>query len=818
MHGTFRADPKALATPAVPLDSLEGGRAIRLQGRLDLAEVFGGYNEYDEAYLSASVTARQACRVWMAASADWWMQWWLNGRLVIDTTRTGNGSHPLGPLDWLIDLDLQAGENKLCARIIGGGKSFSMRLTDPFTVWKHIAQYRKNAEPASAESAADGLRVIQHRLYEKFVRADGGEGLARQAAGLAEALNAEGRWPDVEYDNSAAAAWGPMDHVVKLATLSRAIAKASDPPAEWLDTARRALDAWTREGFFAPNWWHNRIGVPGTMATILLALQPHLDAERWTAGLDVLRQVEVEHGRMRKDGGTCIGWMTGANTLWIAERAIVLACLTDRPELVEVAQLRAAEQCRFSDHAGIQTDGSYHLHGPQMQAGGYGTVHAASAASLAWILSGTPWGFSDDALEPVSRFVLDGLQWFVVADRMNPAVQGRAIARKSGTGLDRRLLEMARRLAPADPANREELEALIARLEHGNGPALSGNRMYGRSDMMVHRRTGWVASVSGVSKRTEATESINDENILGAHINEGMTLLWRRGDEYDGIFPVWDWEKLPGVTCIQNGDMPAPDEFRQPGKTAFVGGVSDGDAGLFAFDFTSLHDDPPLTARKAWFFFDDLCVWLGAGIHADTVHPVFTTLAQRRQHGDMQTSPDGAANAWCWHDRIGYIPLDESPRVNQCRAQTGSWHRINRQYAEETLSIPVFSRWIDHGANPVAVGYAELIATDVDSAHMPDLAAYPPVRVLANTPALQAAEHPDDDLLMAVFYEAGELSVQRGRVLSVEQPCTVLIRDLNGDALITASDPAQTHDTIRLTFDGVTHSLRAATPCRRQRG
>ena len=84
------------------------------------------------------------------------------------------------------------------------------------------------------------------------------------------------------------------------------------------------------------------------------------------------------------------------------------------------------------------------------------------------------------------------------------------------------------------------------------------------------------------SQRIAINESINGENLLGAMMGDGATTLYRRGDEYADIFPVWDWNKVPGTTVEQV--PPSRDELKVKGKTSFVGGVSDGTFGMCAMD------------------------------------------------------------------------------------------------------------------------------------------------------------------------------------------------------------------------------------------
>src|SRR5690606_24867433 len=92
------------------------------------------------------------------------------------------------------------------------------------------------------------------------------------------------------------------------------------------------------------------------------------------------------------------------------------------------------------------------------------------------------------------------------------------------------------------------------------------------------------------------------------------------------IYPVWDWQKIPGTTVVQKPELPHWKEIAKKGLTDFVGGVSDGEYGAATFDFASAHD--PLKARKSWFFFDREYVSLGAGIKSEASYPVVTTINQ----------------------------------------------------------------------------------------------------------------------------------------------------------------------------------------------
>lgn len=72
------------------------------------------------------------------------------------------------------------------------------------------------------------------------------------------------------------------------------------------------------------------------------------------------------------------------------------------------------------------------------------------------------------------------------------------------------------------------------------------------------------------------------------------------------------------------------------------------------------------------------------------------------------------------------------------------------------------------------------------------------IQVLKNTEEIQAVKHIGLNMLQAVFYKAGTLSVN-GLFLHVDQPCTVYIKELNTKSpVLYLADPAQEHTTVHV--------------------
>ena len=76
-----------------------------------------------------------------------------------------------------------------------------------------------------------------------------------------------------------------------------------------------------------------------------------------------------------------------------------------------------------------------------------------------------------------------------------------------------------------------------------------GHKHFWQSDYSVHYNRTYFTSLRMCSKRTAGMEmNVNGENLLGYYLPFGLTYIYRHGDEYQDIFPVWDWGRLPGVT------------------------------------------------------------------------------------------------------------------------------------------------------------------------------------------------------------------------------------------------------------------------------
>ncbi len=667
------------------------------------------------------------------------------------------------------------------------------------------------AETRAGAAEPDELHVVRQRyMAELLDTAPDDNAVAR----LLETIRADGSWPGIDYQDVSRTGFQHAEHLANMRQLGLAFRHPGSThhqaPAV-RDAALAAFDFWIEHDFICENWWWNEMGTPRRMVDILLLLDDALDDTRRAAGTRIAARARL--------GG--VGARPGGDFIQIggimAKRALFEH---DADAFAQAIELMEA-QVKITTGRGVKPDLSLqHRHDRVTSTLTYGRGYASSFADLAAKVHGTRFAFSDASLELVIDFYLDGIHRSMAHGRfpdpqqLNRGVTRRSALRPVGPGVPEEL-------AAVSDYRRGELETLAAVRRGKAASDFRFNKFFWSSEYFTHQRPAYFTSVRMYSRRNHNVEQpYNEEGLKNHYLADGSNFLIRTGDEYLDLFPVYDWRKIPGTTVAQKPEMPPPGAIQQRGRTDFVGGVSDGLYGAAAFDFVSPLDG--VRARKAWFFFDDEYVCLGAGIECDADHPVATTLNQTRRRGDLRIaaadrhfSPERGEHVvpdthWIWHDGVAYLfPEPAEVHLNNDTAR-GSWRSINRQrrYTDETVEEDVFTLWLDHGRRPRDGGYAYRVMPGIAAERVADAAQQPAVAILANTPALQAVAHAELGLALFAFYEPGAVEWAPGLQIAVEQPVLVLLRTDEGRiARIAVADPARKHDVVRLS---VTAPLAAA--------
>ena len=603
-------------------------------------------------------------------------------------------------------------------------------------------------------------------------------------------LQEDGRWPDVDYKNRDRARWLTVEHLSRVRTMAAAYAHEGHVlkgDRALLGKIHSALDHWLAGRYRNPNWWHNTIGVPVAMSDIATLIDEELADERRKGVIAIIGQCRI--------GGT------GANLMDQAKIVMIKACLDGDAALVSRASKAIANEISVGRREGIKDDWSFHQHGACSQPLSYGRVYLSVLCQVGWLTRGTPYEIPEGKRAIVSQFFLNGIQWMTRGIYTAPSTIDRQVSRSGALRGSGDFRDMLRQWIVADPDHAEELRALLA-CQDGKAEPLVGFRHFPRSDLTIHHRPGFAFFLKTRSKRVKGTERGNGENLRGRpFLHTGDHYIIVDGAEYTDMPPVWEWQRLPGLTMYDG----APGIAAQ----AFVGGVGDGASGLTAMDYKR-----SVGVRKLWAYHGDLIVCLLGGWQDTTgKRGLRTTLDQCRLDGDVRVNVGGRTEPlgtgehqlkdvrWVLHRGIGYVPLSPAAMSIRLGEVEGSWHSINVSQEKTAVKENVFLCDLLHGASPAASGF--LIAPGTTAKGLGKLATEPPYTIIRNDRDVQCVRF-DDGVLMAAFHAPGEIALNGEPILSVGKPCLAL---WSGKELRLA-DPTNPREDVpaNVTWCGMKHS------------
>ncbi|CAF1424625.1 unnamed protein product [Rotaria sp. Silwood1] len=439
------------------------------------------------------------------------------------------------------------------------------------------------------------------------------------------------QWPDLNYSTRGPENWDPVLHMFRISTMTAALTvpggRENDTVLLW--AVHCALRVWIEQDWQNPNWWWNYIQDPLIATGIMLML----GVERMSSEeINAIITMSYRANWWIKD------WGGGANLVWELQVQLYRGLATSNYSAVAQGfeVMWNTVQIQNLSTWGVQTDWSYHFHGPQILTGAYGDAWATNILHFHLATRGTQYALSQDRIDIFGRFLTEGDAWFTMGSVWTWGILGRVIDRGVHVWYTHLFPSDQLRALAMDVSSAYTALALLDyadRLEHRHeARPLVGNRHFYTSDFQVHRRGNWTAALKMHSFRTIATECDNNENLNGEHIGDGVLNLYTRdaqygsGEEYENIFALLDWKTINGITV--EADTPLVRCNR--GKlamlnTTFVGGVSDGHYGTAIMD-TAAHN---LMAKRTWHFYDDFIIALANGIEDNTTALLQTTVASR---------------------------------------------------------------------------------------------------------------------------------------------------------------------------------------------
>ena len=613
-------------------------------------------------------------------------------------------------------------------------------------------------------------------------------------------LQPDGSWPDIDYADSAQSDF--REHAVRLKQMAIAYVSPSNEgyhnPA-LLDKLQSAFEFFYPKKWKTGNWWYGEIGIPNDYMAALLLLKYELKKE-----------ARLRYAGFLKDA-TNNPSHQGMNRVWVSRITIVKACIEDNYNLAKKGFLSVASTLTIAEpqgREGIKKDWSFHQHRAQLYSGGYGIGFVNDMAQLQWLSTGTSFAalFTPEQNNIFSSLLLQGHQLLSYRNTMDFGTIGRGISRPGGAAGVK--AETLQKMIAASP----NATAFTQWRDHLNGAAFpaafQGNRYFWRSAIITQHGPNWYLSAKVISTRTTGTEMLNNENLLGFNLPLGATNIMVTGNEYNNIFPVWDWSKIPGVTAVNNESANRLSWYLF-GNNEFGGGVSDGQNGVLAY----LHSYNGIQAKKAYFLTNSYMICMGAGITAMRTQEITTSLDQSLANGPVQygyanAAPrllnkeelfDTSAAVWVYHNQTGYLlPRGGKGKIQQ-QQQTGAWKTISTTSAATPVSQNVFSLWLQHGLQPAGDSYVYQVVPGITLNAFTQMAAKPGFTVVENTDTLQAITMGNTNA--AVFYQQGAVNWGNGWQLAADQPAIVLLTIQEHKGSITIADPLYKRKTITIAVN-----------------
>ncbi len=681
---------------------------------------------------------------------------------------------------------------------------------------------------AGSTMAQSDLDIIQDRILHELLEAEVNDD---EIAQLLESQQNDGTWPGINYEDVSRTGFEHRWHLSNMVDLARAYHAQSSghhQSTSVKEAIELALTNWVENDYICDNWWHNQIGTPGNLVSLMLIIGDKLDQNLVQKAQPMIGRAHVDAPGARPGGDRIkIAGIQAKNALFLGDAETFDQVVRIIESEIKFSEWVGAEYgygfrnipTGFSNRQmggrGIQHDNSFHhrVDGVNNTLS-YGLGYAAAFAEWAAYTRNTKFAFSDERLQPLIDYFLDGICKTAVYGKFpDPGAKNRSTSRP-GT-LKPYSASLAEKLLQTSEYRKKELQEIVDIRHEGIKPTLSHATYYWHSEHFSFQRPDWFASVRMYSTRTHNMEvPYNSEGLLNHHRGDGVNHLSIKGDEYYDIWPVYDYQKIPGATILQKPELPSHREIQQLGYTDFVGAATDGIYGTAAFDFRSAHD--PLIARKAWFFFDEQYVCLGAGISSQNRElPVLTTLNQAHLRGDVLVGVGTETSMleqgehtieevnYVYHDQVGYVFPQPTTVHASNHEQSGSWWRINKQSdsPKDEIKLDVFSLWLDHGIRPSDTTYQYIIIPATTQEQLAQNSSSRDISILSNTPQVQAVAHTGLNMYQSVFYQAGEITIGNGISLTAHTPGIAMLQSTpRGDYQITVSDPNRELKTMHLSL------------------
>ncbi|NNM40349.1 hypothetical protein HKI82_08245, partial [Vibrio plantisponsor] len=684
------------------------------------------------------------------------------------------------------------------------------------------------AQPVQTPIVADIgtlLTIISDELVtaEEDSAFDQSKSLDVLASELIYGLQADGRWLDIEYDGTTSYRLSAEHHLERLQTIAAAFRKTNNQEYELL--ANKALNFWLITKPIMAGWW-SEYGEFHALAQVAFLLG---DGLREDLRLEVIQLLPTSVNTSE------VGLPVLDHAMNIIYRGLLL-----NDALLVGNGLKAIERAiEALVVEGTEADWSTVLN-KQFDSGKSTIEYFNVALSWAYSVKDLTWKFSDIAINNLTSMLLNGIRWF---DRVNQLNESFSYNDEPISKSTIPTLATLNKVVDLNPTRLKEVQDYRSHLYYDRPSGESRFLHFWEDDYTETATDGYLFRVGMKSDRTVSILSHEEQYQPGFWARLGSAFLTLSGDEYRDILPLFDWTKVPGVTApkyVPTG-YSLSDALQ---NSSFVGGTGNGRFGISTMvmevviprEFVAMEEfyqpngqvivggkyvGGTTKAKKSWFSFGKQVVALGAGIsstHDDV--PVTTTLNQTlldgevtlgNQYGYAYLNHSGEPyhninlSNWIHHDGVGYVFLDQLPRMVLMNQQSGRWSDIQPLASQNIIEKGVFTLFTYHGVKPTNSYYQYVILPNSTVHEVHEYRRNLPVLILQNSSSIQAVADVEKDIVGAVFFEPGELDVglyhpnYSNYRVKVDRPSVVVLDNSSGLMEVAISTPGQAYSVVDLT-------------------
>ena len=155
---------------------------------------------------------------------------------------------------------------------------------------------------ASDSYAQDDIKKIKGRVVNELMKPGVNDS---EIAKLIETIREDGTWPGINYEDVSRTAFEHRYHLANMVDLARAYKNKNSKfykMKKIKSTIELALKNWADNDYFCENWWHNQIGTPNALVTLMLITGDDLDDDLVKRAQPMISRANIEAGGARPGG------------------------------------------------------------------------------------------------------------------------------------------------------------------------------------------------------------------------------------------------------------------------------------------------------------------------------------------------------------------------------------------------------------------------------------------------------------------------------------------------------------------------------------